>query len=247
MTDNSTWQKKHSNSLSSFHISVTILNLAGFLPAKIKPRIWKQIQKSVIEGNFQTKFFFDFSGVLSGHELLSYSFLGGQACEPRRSVRRKHRYRSSMSLPRSSSRRSSFKFSSLKYMLPGSQKKIKEHDNSDNNSGTPDSELDSGISINGHYDNIDQLQRKNGLRCDYDRIDEIKTMTGTWRTSFFSKKTDLSILKMTGQFVLSFKHIYTIVNNAIRDYFNFDLPVALLVISNWLTTIFRGNDVKPNQ
>lgn len=47
MTDNSTWQKKHSNSLSSFHISVTILNLAGFLPAKIKPRIWKQIQKSV--------------------------------------------------------------------------------------------------------------------------------------------------------------------------------------------------------
>ena len=190
MTDNSTWQKKHSNSLSSFHISVTILNLAGFLPAKIKPRICKQIQKSeIIEGNFQTKFFFDFSGVLSGHELLSYSFLGGQACEPRRSVRRKHRYRSSMSLPRSSSRRSSFKFSSLKYMLPGSQKKIKEHDNSDNNSGTPDSELDSGISINGHYDNIDQLQRKNGLRCDYDRIDEIKTMTGTWRTSFFSKKT----------------------------------------------------------
>ena len=62
-------------------------------------------------------------------------------------------------------------------MLPGSTKKIKEHD-SDNNSGTPDSELDSGISINGHYDHIDQLQRKNG-RCDYDRIDEIKTMTGT--------------------------------------------------------------------
>ena len=130
------------------------------------------------------KFFFNFSGVLSGHELLSYSFLGGQACEPRRSVRRKHRYRSSMSLPRSSSRRSSFKFSSLKYMLPGSQKKIKEHDNSDNNSGTPDSELDSGISINGHYDNIDQLQRKNGLRCDYDRIDEIKTMTGTYFKTF---------------------------------------------------------------
>ncbi len=31
------------------------------------------------------------SGVLSGHELLSYSFLGGQACEPRRSLRRRHR------------------------------------------------------------------------------------------------------------------------------------------------------------
>ena len=59
-------------------------------------------------------------------------------------------------------------------MLPGSKKNIKECDNSDNNSGTPDSELDSGISINGHYDNIDQL-RKHGH---YDRIDEIKTMTG---------------------------------------------------------------------
>lgn len=117
------------------------------------------------------------SGVLSGHELLSYSFLGGQACEPRRSVRRKHRYRSSMSLPRSSSRRSSFssKFASLKYMLPSKKNSIKECDtNSDNNSGSPDSELDSGISINGHYDQIERL-RKNGL--DYERIDEIKTMT----------------------------------------------------------------------
>ena len=34
------------------------------------------------------------SGVISGHELLSYSFLGGAACEPRRSLRRKHRTRS---------------------------------------------------------------------------------------------------------------------------------------------------------
>ena len=33
------------------------------------------------------------SGVISGHELLSYSFLGGAACEPRRSLRRKHRTR----------------------------------------------------------------------------------------------------------------------------------------------------------
>ena len=79
-------------------------------------------------------------------------------------------------------------------MLPGSTKKIKEHD-SDNNSGTPDSELDSGISINGHYDHIDQLQRKNG-RCDYDRIDEIKTMTGTWRIS----KKDIC-QSQSGQFV----------------------------------------------
>ena len=65
-------------------------------------------------------------------------------------------------------------------MLPGSKKNIKECDNSDNNSGTPDSELDSGISINGHYDNIDQL-RKHGH---YDRIDEIKTMTGNFLQEF---------------------------------------------------------------
>ena len=61
-------------------------------------------------------------------------------------------------------------------MLPSKKNSIKECDtNSDNNSGSPDSELDSGISINGHYDQIERL-RKNGL--DYERIDEIKTMTG---------------------------------------------------------------------
>jgi len=32
------------------------------------------------------------AGIISGHELLSYSFLGGRACEPRRSLRRKHRW-----------------------------------------------------------------------------------------------------------------------------------------------------------
>jgi hypothetical protein len=31
------------------------------------------------------------AGVISGHEILSYSFLGGAACEPRRSLRRKHK------------------------------------------------------------------------------------------------------------------------------------------------------------
>ena len=98
-------------------------------------------------------------------------------------------------------RRSSFKFASLKYFMP---KKIKDVD--DNNSGTPDSELDSGktfknieimviimticcmiflrffflitgISINGHYEDI--RSGKNG-RLDFDRIDEIKTMTGKY-------------------------------------------------------------------
>ncbi len=34
------------------------------------------------------------SGVISGHELLSYSFLGGAACQPRRSLRRRHRSKS---------------------------------------------------------------------------------------------------------------------------------------------------------
>ena len=34
------------------------------------------------------------SGIISGHELLSYSFLGGAACQPRRSLRRKHRSKS---------------------------------------------------------------------------------------------------------------------------------------------------------
>jgi hypothetical protein len=115
------------------------------------------------------------SGVLSGHELLSYSFLGGQACEPRRSVRRKHRYRSSMSLPRSGSgsRRASFKFSSLKYMMRKSPNK--DSDLEDNTSGTPDSELDSGISINGHYEDVRNGGKNH--RLDYERIDEIKTMT----------------------------------------------------------------------
>ncbi len=34
------------------------------------------------------------SGILSGHELLSYSFVGAAACQPRRSLRRRHRSKS---------------------------------------------------------------------------------------------------------------------------------------------------------
>ena len=61
----------------------------------------------------------------------------------------------------------------MKYFIP---KKLNNNNkDDDNNSGTPDSELDSGISINGHYEDI--RSGKNG-RLDYDRIDEIKTMTG---------------------------------------------------------------------
>lgn len=62
-------------------------------------------------------------------------------------------------------------------MIPSYKKSIKECDkDSDNSGGSPDSELDSGISINGHYDHIDHLRGKN--RLDYERIEEIKTMTG---------------------------------------------------------------------
>merc|ERR1719150_1085323 len=59
------------------------------------------------------------SGVLSGHELLSYSFLGGQACEPRRSIRRKHRSRSSMSLPRSTASSAKSSTASTYYGIMG--------------------------------------------------------------------------------------------------------------------------------
>ena len=52
----------------------------------------------------------------------------------------------------------------FRYYIPKIANKVKDISDKDSNgtSGTPDSELDSGISINGHYD----------------RIDEIKTMTG---------------------------------------------------------------------
>ena len=59
--------------------------------------------------------------------------------------------------------------------------------------------------------------------------------------------------KIIDQFVLSFKHIYTIVNNAIlRDfvlqtfYFLFASGFKWF-LTDRLTTIFRGNDVEPNQ
>jgi hypothetical protein len=55
----------------------------------------------------------------------------------------------------------------------------KDSDLEDNTSGTPDSELDSGISINGHYEDVRNGGKNH--RLDYERIDEIKTMTGTKR------------------------------------------------------------------
>ena len=123
-------------------------------------------------------------------------------------------------------------------MLPGSTKKIKEHD-SDNNSGTPDSELDSGISINGHYDHIDQLQRKNG-RCDYDRIDEIKTMTGTWRISkkdICQSQSGQFVFKTIGKKQCNFSFFFSKFASGLEKvWFLIDWPL-----------LFRGNDVEPNQ
>ncbi len=66
-------------------------------------------------------------------------------------------------------------------LLDNLEKVTNDHDpfqdisdkDSNGTSGTPDSELDSGISINGHYEDI------RSKRLDYERIDEIKTMTGT--------------------------------------------------------------------
>ena len=147
------------------------------------------------------------SGVVSGHELLSYSFLGGQACEPRRSIRRKHRTRSSISLPRSTGGSGRTQFSSpslkviknspsIKYLTnPWSTAKEKlsliiKKDVADH----PDSELDSGISLNGNYDQIEPRNRKNAVSSDYERIEEIRTLQSKhfWlrklRKKYFSSK-----------------------------------------------------------
>ena len=84
-------------------------------------------------------------------------------------------------LPRSSSR-ASFKFSTLKYILPTSKEKqrLKEMDA---NPDTPDSELDSGISVNGNYDEPRQNNHPPEI---YERIDEIQNSEGktiglSWR------------------------------------------------------------------
>ena len=111
------------------------------------------------------------SGVISGHELLSYSFLGGSACEPRRSLRRKHRSKSLYSSFRSSASSSAVG----RYILSGtlsekdlnggglyenevdlSIKDRSKHDSSQ------DSELDSGISVNVNYENAEMGGREAG-------------------------------------------------------------------------------------
>ena len=99
------------------------------------------------------------SGVISGHELLSYSFLGGQACEPRRSLRRKHRSKSLYSSFRSTASSSA---SSRMVLCSGSREQNLDilgelkgpgrNVHSSNSSSPPDSELDSGISVNVNYE-----------------------------------------------------------------------------------------------
>lgn len=101
------------------------------------------------------------SGVISGHELLSYSFLGGAACEPRRSLRRKHRSKSLYSSFRSTnSSRYILSNSTEKDLAPASAKTtldMFDHELGDLccKDRSPDSELDSGISVNVNYENHD--------------------------------------------------------------------------------------------
>ena len=85
-----------------------------------------------------------------------------------------------MSLPRSSSR-ASFKFSTLKYILPTSKEKqrLKEMDA---NPDTPDSELDSGISVNGNYDEPRQNNHPPEI---YERIDELQSNEGEMMSQYF--------------------------------------------------------------
>ena len=98
------------------------------------------------------------SGVLSGHELLSYSFLGGQACQPRRSIRRKHRQKfiREGSLLRSTSKNYKSKSLDNKYLVV---RGCRSGDStSSNEDSSRDSELDSGISVNvNNYDHEPRL------------------------------------------------------------------------------------------
>ena len=81
-----------------------------------------------------------------------------------------------MSLPRTSSR-ASFKLSTLKYIvMPNSKEKqrLKELE-ANGMQDTPDSELDSGISVNGNYD---EPRQKNDPPEIYERIDELQSSEG---------------------------------------------------------------------
>ena len=92
-------------------------------------------------------------------------------------------FRSSMSLPRTSSR-ASFKFSTLKYILPSSKEKqrLKELEANGGIHDTPDSELDSGISVNGNYDDPRQNNHPPEI---YERIDELQSNEGEMMSQYF--------------------------------------------------------------
>ncbi|CAB4065157.1 unnamed protein product [Lepeophtheirus salmonis] len=89
------------------------------------------------------------SGIISGHELMSYTFLGGQACRPRRSVRRRHRYKGFVTkeilASKKERRKKSFEdevVDKKKYLDMGY---CSSHDSSTGStSSRPESELDSG-------------------------------------------------------------------------------------------------------
>ena len=88
-----------------------------------------------------------------------------------------------MSLPRTSSR-ASFKLSTLKYIvMPNSKEKqrLKELE-ANGMQDTPDSELDSGISVNGNYD---EPRQKNDPPEIYERIDELQSSEGKQKSKLF--------------------------------------------------------------
>ena len=88
-----------------------------------------------------------------------------------------------MSLPRTSSR-ASFKLSTLKYIvMPNSKEKqrLKELE-ANGMQDTPDSELDSGISVNGNYD---EPRQKNDPPEIYERIDELQSSEGKQNQKLF--------------------------------------------------------------
>jgi hypothetical protein len=80
-----------------------------------------------------------------------------------------------MSLPRTSSR-ASFKLSTLKYILPSAREKQRLKELEANGShDTPDSELDSGISVNGNYD---EPRHNNHPPEIYEQIEELQSNEG---------------------------------------------------------------------
>lgn len=90
------------------------------------------------------------SGIWSGHEMMSYVFLEGQHCEPRRSLRRKRRSKSLVSSV--SDFRSTLRSHGSKRHYPRLTKIPGSNSNYSESSSVNEFEIDSGISVNLHYE-----------------------------------------------------------------------------------------------